>query len=337
MKKILVLPIVALFFGLACSEGNPIAPTGTVLTVTASPNRIGRTGTTTINVTGRKPDGNPIADGTDIFFSTTIGSIDNLVEADASGQAMATLTGDGRIGTAQVTVSLVGSSSGGSSGGDGSGDGGSNPSTVTGTNSVTISIQVGSTPTLSVVINPDNVQINSQASVTVVAQNEDGAPVGLETVTLVTNLGSLNPTTPVLDSNGIATATLRTGTQAGTAMVQAFLNGISASGTATIRDAINQIALDADPRSITNDSAVDISISATAINSQDQPVAGNSILFTSTVGTFSPTNTAITNSQGRAEVTLRLTQDQVRNNSSVTVTGRSSTAEGSVTISINVG
>ena len=336
MKR--TLPLVGMILALACTEGNPVAPAGTILTVNASPNRIGRNGQATITVTGRKPDGNPIVAGTDIFFSTNLGTIESLVEADASGRAVATLTGDGRVGTAAVTVSLNGSS-GGSGGGGGGGDGGDGggtptPSTVTGTNSATISVQMGSAPTLTVNINPDNIAVGDSATVTVIAQNSDGAPVDQEPVRLISNLGTLRPDNPTLGSDGVATATLRAGDQAGTATVQAFLGSVTGSGTVTIRDTAAVLTLSANPSTVTATSATDIVLTVSALNNQDEAVQGIGILFSSPIGTFDPTNRGITNAQGQAMLTLKLTLDDVENNSSVTVRASTSQLEATATISL---
>jgi len=335
MKR--TLPLVGLLLALACSEGNPVAPSGTILTVNASPNRVGRSGEATITVTGRKPDGNPIVSGTDIFFSTNLGTIESLVEADGNGRAVATLRGDGRVGTASITVSLDGTTGGGGGGGgDGGGDGGGGtpPSTVTGTNSVTISVQLGSAPTLTVSINPDNIAVGDSATVTIIAQNEDGAPVESEPVTLISNLGTLRPPNPTLGSDGIARSTLRAGDQAGMATVQAFLGSVTGMGTLTIRDTAAVLTISANPSTVTTSSAVNIVLTVSALNNQDEAVQGIGILFSSPIGTFDPTNRGITNAQGQATVTLALTQDDVENNSSVTVRASTSQLEAFATISL---
>ncbi|MCB1037410.1 MAG: hypothetical protein KDD47_26505 [Acidobacteria bacterium] len=312
MRKLLFLPLVALLTATACSEGNPVAPSGTILTVTASPNRIGRTGSTEIVVTGRKPDGNPIVAGTDIFFSATIGTIERQVEADSNGRAVATLTGDGRIGTAMVTVSLDGTSSGGSggSGGDG-GDGGSTPSTVTGTNSVTISIQVGSTPTLTITINPRELNPNGTAEVTVVARNEDGSAVDEDRVTRLTDNGSLRPSEPRLDSNGIARSTLTAGTVEGGGTVTAFLGGQSQEGTFTIRQTAATLSLigAVDDEFNRNELPATVALRATVLRANGQAAANIGVQFRiepSAGISFVGSNIGVSDTAGLAEVTINL-------------------------------
>lgn len=93
-----------LTFGLACDSASPVAPTGTVLTISASPSEIGVNGTSTVRVTALRANGTAVNPGTIIRFDTTLGSIDAQAAIDEDGVAVATLRGDGRIGTAMVTA-----------------------------------------------------------------------------------------------------------------------------------------------------------------------------------------------------------------------------------------
>jgi PKD repeat protein len=96
------LLVVAVLAG--CSEGTPVAPTGTILRVSANPTRIGKTGLSTITISAYRSTGNPVNPGTEIRLSSTIGAIDPVVYTNDSGQATARLTGDGRVGTATITA-----------------------------------------------------------------------------------------------------------------------------------------------------------------------------------------------------------------------------------------
>lgn len=107
MKKILAacfLLSVLLVLGLACDSASPVAPSGTILTVSASPTEIGTTGSATVRATALRANGTPVNPGTIIRFDTSLGTIDEQAETDDDGVARATLTGDGRIGTATVTA-----------------------------------------------------------------------------------------------------------------------------------------------------------------------------------------------------------------------------------------
>lgn len=88
----------------ACDSVTPVAPEGSVLTVSISPTFIELTGTAVVTVVARKPSGQPVNRGTEIFFSTTLGTIDQMAATDDGGVAVSTLRGDGRAGDATVTV-----------------------------------------------------------------------------------------------------------------------------------------------------------------------------------------------------------------------------------------
>lgn len=107
MTKKLLLPCLAaglVVLGLACDSASPVAPSGTVLTISASPNEISTTGSSVIRVTAVRANGTPVNPGTIVRLATTLGEIDEQAETDESGVARATLVGDGRIGTATVSA-----------------------------------------------------------------------------------------------------------------------------------------------------------------------------------------------------------------------------------------
>ncbi|MEO8274653.1 MAG: PKD domain-containing protein [Thermoanaerobaculia bacterium] len=98
------LLLVATLAGLSCSEGTPVAPAGTILRVSASPTRIGKSGLSNITLSAYRSTGNPVNPGTEIRLSSTIGTIDPVVFTAEDGQATAVLHGDGRVGTATVSA-----------------------------------------------------------------------------------------------------------------------------------------------------------------------------------------------------------------------------------------
>src|SRR5436305_2633419 len=151
-----LLFILAALTLVGCDKATPVAPDGTALVVSANPSQISLTGTSTITVVGRRPDGNPLNPGTEIRLSSDIGTIDSLVAVDRTGTATATFHADGRPGPAKITAA-----------------------TGTGTVMATTSIQVGqatgSKPTVLVSVSPNNVPVNGTATVTVIARNADGS------------------------------------------------------------------------------------------------------------------------------------------------------------------
>jgi hypothetical protein len=96
--------------GWGCGEGVPlVSPEGSTLTISANPTTIPIVGgESTITVIGFRPAGDggggTLPNGTQIFFTTTLGVIEERVTMQ-SGVARATLRSSGRAGTATVTAS----------------------------------------------------------------------------------------------------------------------------------------------------------------------------------------------------------------------------------------
>lgn len=312
MKRYLTLPLlvaVLVVAGLACDSANPVAPSGTILIISASPTQIELEGTSVITVTGRRPNGDPLARGTEIRFSTNLGTISTIVPVDGNGVAVAILRGDGRSGTATVTAS-TGSGGGGTSGGDGEG------TTTSGTVSASIDVLIGESddtkPTLLVSASPDNIAVQGTTTITIIGRNSDGTPVaGGQQVILTTTLGTLDPERPVTQSDGTTTSTLTAGAQAGTATVTAILGASDPATTqVTIRQAATAISIQANPASI-GAGGGSISLTAFVANAQGEPNQGSAVTFASERGTLQTEGVIITGSQGVAENTLTLDQNDL--------------------------
>jgi hypothetical protein len=101
IRRLLSLAALSLLW--ACDKATLVAPGGAVLTLTASPTDITLTGASTLTVVARRENGNPVNPGTEVRFSTTLGTLDQeVVETDSAGVATAVLRGDGRVGDAVV-------------------------------------------------------------------------------------------------------------------------------------------------------------------------------------------------------------------------------------------
>jgi hypothetical protein len=307
--KHVVLPFLLLSVlvvaALSCDKATPTAPSGSSLSISANPTRIGLNGSSTITITGREPNGSAMRQGTEIRLAASLGTITPLVVIDHDGNATATLRGDGRRGPATVTAQTGTVGGGGGSGGSSSGS-----------LSVSTTVQIGepdeTKPTVLLSANPSTIPVGTgSATVTVIGRNADGTPVAAgQTVILTTTLGQLRNSRPVTDSSGTATARLDAGNVAGEATITAIL-GTSAEATTkvTIRDAATAISVDATPRTI-NEGGGTITVSAFVTNSEGLPLQGAQVRFRSEVGTFSST-TDFTDSQGLAEVTLTVTDEQL--------------------------
>jgi len=177
----------ALAIVLACDSANPVAPSGTILTISASPNQIDLSGNSTITVIGRQPNGNPLNRGTEIRFSTSLGTIDPVIATvDDNGRAQTTLRGDGRAGTATVQATTGGGTISG--GGGDMGSGGTSSGTT-----ASIDVKIGRPATsVSLQATPASVP-ESGATVQLLAlvRDDSGEPLGGIAVNFQAQIGSL--------------------------------------------------------------------------------------------------------------------------------------------------
>jgi adhesin/invasin len=296
-----------------CDKATPVAPSGTVLTISATPTRIGLTGSSTITVVGRKPSGQPLNPGTEIRFSSDKGTVTPTVaETGEGGIATATLRADGRSGIVKVSATT----------GDGS---------VT----ATIDVQVGETtetkPVLIVSASPNNIPVGGTSEITVIARSADGSPVAAgQQIILTTTLGSLSPARPQTRGDGTATSTLNAGSQAGTATITAILGSSDPQRTdVTIRDAATDISVQANPPTVAP-AGGSIELTAFVTNSQGQPLQGAAVTFESQRGSLSTTGVVFTDTSGVASNTLTLTQQQLQNVTSFTVTASTPSGTGAL-------
>ncbi|HVR09701.1 MAG TPA: Ig-like domain-containing protein, partial [Thermoanaerobaculia bacterium] len=102
----ILLALVALLAPIAgCGKANPVAPSGSTLTLRVSPTTIpSPRGSATATATLIKPNGTP-DNGAQVQFSTTLGSFNPTVASTKSdGNAVSTLTGNGTAGIAKVSA-----------------------------------------------------------------------------------------------------------------------------------------------------------------------------------------------------------------------------------------
>jgi hypothetical protein len=326
-------------FLLACDSATPTAPSGTVLTITANPSQIGLSGSSQITVIGRRPDGNPLNPGTEIFFSTSRGTITPTVTTvDDAGVATAVLRGDGRAGSASVTAS-VSTTRGGGGGGEGGEGGGS----TTGIGSVSTNVQIGNDPedrpTLLVTVSPNTLFVTETGEVTVIARNSDGSPVADgERVVLTTDLGRVQPNNPRVGADGVATATFLAGTQQGTATITAILGSSEAANTTvTIQDQPTQMVLSTNQTQIGNDDAT-INLTAIVSNAQGEGISQRPVTFTvePAVGDFMPSSVILTTTQGIATTALVVDGELTSSGQKITITATTPSASGGIERKVEV-
>ncbi len=297
MKRVaLLLAVCSLLIpSLGCDKATPLAPTGTRLTVSANPTKIGLTGSSTITVIGRKPDGNPLNPGTEVRLSVDRGIITPAVlQVDRDGKATATFRGDGRSGPAKITAASADAM-------------------------VDTLIQIGETdeskPKVLVSVTPSTIALNGTATVTVIARNPDGSPVAAgQRVLLTTTLGSLKNSQPTIQANGTTTTTLNAGDREGTATITAIVGSSEAVTTSAtiVVDLATAISVTANPSSVrAAEATTDITITAIVTNSRAQAVAGALVTFETELGRFADNTAVTTNSQGQASKILTVVKSDI--------------------------
>lgn len=193
MKKTFLLPLAAACLPLvllapACDEASPVAPAGTVLSISVSPSRIAADGTATVLVTALKANGTAVNPGTEIRLDTTLGTVPNLATTDSSGVAEATLTGDGRVGMATVTARAGAAEA------------------------VTVDVEIGEfAATVSLQTSPSQVAAGGSVDLLAIVRDDEGRPLGGANVNFVTQVGTLDSGGSLVftDSQGEATDVLR--------------------------------------------------------------------------------------------------------------------------------
>ena len=326
----------------ACdSADNPVAPTSSVLTLTANPNKIGLGGDqSVITVTGFKPDGNPLNPGTQVRLTTDQGTLRSvaggcsssqlltIVEIVSGGRAEALLCSDGRAGDATVTASLTTVSGGGGGGGDGGGDdGGGTTGGGSGTTTATVTVQIGEDetdrPTLVMTANPSTIPTGSRSDIQILARSSDNTPLGNSRIRLTSDLGKVveaggNAGSATLsevftDSNGEAFARFIAGDRSGDGNVTAIVGTSEpVSVTITINAALDSLDLTPNPRSIdrVDDPGDSVTLQAILLDSLGNPVQRTPVRFSSDFGVLSA-NSINSDSDGIAEVTLTVTASDV--------------------------
>lgn len=291
MRNLLPIGLFALLAAsvslLACSEGTPVAPTGTVLTISASPSSIPLNGASEITVIGRRPDGNPLFEGTEIRFSTSLGSILGIVETDDNGVARAVLTADNRAGTATITATT------------GSGDTSAETTVLVGESSET-QLQ------LTLTADPSEIDFGETSRISAIVRRADGSPAAAgQVVRFFASLGSIQSQAST-DRDGIATATLTSGDEAGSATVTAFA-GSSPAATTTVtisRGGAGRITLQTvNGETTVPRSGADVRLRATVRDEDGALLQGADVTFEGTTGTSFNPDLGSTNASGQVEST----------------------------------
>ena len=194
----------------SCEKVPLLAPTGSTITLTSAVNALPVNGTAQIIAQVIEASGNPPHSGTQVTFTTTLGSIQPAnAETDANGQAVATFSSGGANGTA--TISAI---SGGSS--------------ASGTSAIKIAVGTAAVGRVNLTANPTIVPANGgTTTLTASVFDINGNALSSAPVSFSTTAGSLDTSLATTNTSGVATAHLTT---ANTATVTAT---VGATGSTT--------------------------------------------------------------------------------------------------------
>jgi len=255
------------------------------VTLGADPESIGVGGlTSTLTVTATDEYGNNVADGTDVFFETSLGGVGSteITKTTSSGVATAVLTSPNTVGTAFVTATV-----------------GSEIATTT------VEFTPLSPYTVTLVAHPMTLTVGSSSTLTATVTDEHGNNVADSTVvTFETSLGSLGSIVTETTVSGVATAVLTSETP-GTATVIATADDVSDTVDVTFESGLPYtVTLEADPESI-GVGGLTSTLTVTATDQYGNNVAdGTDVFFETSQGEVGSTSVTKTTSSGVATAVL---------------------------------
>ena len=180
----LVAGVIAIGALVRCSSVPLTAPGGSNIWAQANPPFvIANGGTAVVTALITMPNGNLVHDGTNVYFFTDIGRVDDSVQT-RDGMAHANFVSDSRSGTAHITIWSGGAAPANNNSTTTTTTPGSTTettivSTASGTGSATVSIAVGSALAARVVVtaNPDRITTPRHATIVANVFDASGNPV----------------------------------------------------------------------------------------------------------------------------------------------------------------
>ncbi len=171
----------------ACDKTNPVAPSGTLITISANPDRIPSDGSSEIRVVALRPNGTPVSSGTLVRLATTLGSIPPSVPVDDRGEALAMLEANGQFGAATISASTGGSET------------------------ATVVVQVGLSPaSVTVQVTPNSVpETGGEADLLTIVRDDRGQPLEKAEVNFRTQIGTLESGGGLISTGADGTASDR--------------------------------------------------------------------------------------------------------------------------------
>jgi adhesin/invasin len=249
------------------------------LTLTAVPTTLPVGNSSTLTATATDQFGNPVADGTTISFTTSLGTLSSATATTSGGNASVTLNST-LPGVATVTATV----------------GSLNATTL-------VTFTAGAPFTLTLTAVPATLLVGNSSTLTATATDQFGNPVADGTIiSFTTSLGTLSSPTATT-SGGSATVTLSS-IVAGVATVTATVNSLSATTQVTFTPgAPFTFTFTLTPTVIVANGISQSLATATVVDQFGNPVSGVTVNFLAGIGTFSPASGA-TNASGQITATL---------------------------------
>jgi hypothetical protein len=223
--KLPALAIVLAALSAACDKVPLLAPTGSVINLSANSSTVPTNGTVGLTAFVTESSGTPVQNGTTVRFTTTLGTVTPAETQTTNGMAVATFNAGSSSGIA--TIHAV---SGGATGGSGSSSGGGTTTGSSPTNVVTITVGVAAVKTITVNATPTSVGPNGgNVAVTAMVLDSNGGSLAGIPVTFSADHGNVNPATLTTDAGGQATTTLTTSVE-----TKVTATAGTANGTATV-------------------------------------------------------------------------------------------------------
>ncbi|MCB0171329.1 MAG: Ig-like domain-containing protein [Anaerolineae bacterium] len=188
--------------------------------------------------------------------------------------------------------------------------------------------EIERSPTLQVQVNPSPLVIDSTAAIEATLLDGGAQPIEGERITFSSDLGSISPSEADTDSNGVASATLNAGSTPGLATVTATGGGVTGTTTVLITPpAVTTLTLTAEDIRVPTGGETSLTVSLQ--DGLGQPVVGETIALSTTLGSVSPISTT-TDATGQATATFTAGPLAGR----ATVTAQASGLQASVDIAI---